>query len=88
MNYDIVHVEPRENYRLFIRFADGLSGEADVSHVVGKGIFKAWKKPDFFAKVFVDAESRTACWPGGIDVAPDTLYERVAASHKRKRKAA
>jgi len=88
MNYDIVYVEPREDYRLFVRFADGLSGEADVSHLVGKGVFKAWKKPDFFAEAYVDVDMKTVCWPGGIDLAPDALYEKVAVSHKRKKKAA
>jgi len=87
MNYDIVHVEPRKDYRLFIRFADGLTGEADVSHLVGKGVFRAWKKQDFFAKAYVDLEMGTVCWPGGIDLAPDALYEKIAAN-KRRRKAA
>ncbi len=88
MNYDIIHVEPREGYRLFIRFADGLSGEADVSHLVGKGVFKAWKKPGFFEKAYVDAEMRTVCWPGELDLAPDALHEKITAAQKRKRKAA
>ncbi len=30
-----------------------------------------------FAKVQVDDETGTVTWPGGADLAPDTLYERV-----------
>ena len=30
-----------------------------------------------FAEVAVDEESGTIVWPGGGDLAPDTLYERV-----------
>jgi hypothetical protein len=40
-------------------------------------VFERARTPEGFAEVFVDAESGTVCWPGGADLAPDTLYERV-----------
>ena len=88
MQYDIIHVEPRKEFRLFLRFADGLSGEVDVSDLVGKGVFRAWKKAGFFAKAYVDPESHTVCWPGEIDLATDALYEEVLALQHRNNKAA
>ena len=33
--------------------------------------------PAGFAKVEVDGETGTVTWPGGADLAPDTLYVRV-----------
>lgn len=38
----------RQNYRVWIRFDDGLEGEVDLSDLVGKGVFEAWKSVDFF----------------------------------------
>lgn len=73
----IVKVEPKGSYRLSIRFSDGLEGEVDLSDLVGKGVFAAWKNPKHFAKVSIDPETHTLCWPGGIDLAPDALYEDV-----------
>lgn len=35
------------------------------------------RTPEGFAEVNVDPETGTVCWPGGADLAPDTLYERV-----------
>jgi hypothetical protein len=88
MNYRIVDAKPLKGYRLAIRFADGLAGEVNVSRWVGKGVFKAWKKPGIFEKAYVDIEAGTVCWPGDLDLAPDALYEEVLAQHRRKRKAA
>jgi len=88
MDYDITHVEPRKGYKLFLRFTDGLEGEADVSHLNGKGVFKAWKKPGFFTEVRIDPESKTVYWPGQIDLAPDALHQAILAQLKRSRKAA
>jgi hypothetical protein len=30
-----------------------------------------------YTDVVVDAETHTVAWPGGTDLAPDTLHERV-----------
>ncbi len=35
--------KPKPNYVLWLRFDDGLEGEVDLSDLVGKGVFKAWK---------------------------------------------
>ncbi len=88
MDYRIVNATPLKGYRLALRFADGLTGEVNVSRWVGKGVFNAWKKPGFFEKAYVDSEAGTVCWPGDLDLAPDALYEDVLAQQKRKKKAA
>jgi hypothetical protein len=53
-------------------------GEVDLSDLVGKGVFRVWKDPDEFAKVYLDEESGTLAWPGGLDLAPDALYQEIA----------
>jgi hypothetical protein len=77
--YRIVSVEPLEAYRVRIRFSDGVEGEVDLSALVGKGVFSIWNDPEQFARVFIDPESHTLAWPGGIDLCPDTLYRDVTA---------
>ena len=75
----IVDVEARTGYRVWIRFADGIDGEIDLSDLVGSGVFNVWQDPSEFRKVVVDRETGTIAWPGGIDLCPDTLYEDVIA---------
>jgi hypothetical protein len=62
---------------LLLTFADGLTGEVDVLHRMRGPVFEEARTTEGFAKVRVDRETGTVTWPGGADLAPDTLYERV-----------
>jgi Protein of unknown function (DUF2442) len=63
---------------LRLTFADGLAGEVDVLNRMQGPVFEQARTPSGFAKVTVDPESGTVVWPGGADLAPDTLYLRVS----------
>lgn len=75
----IQKVQALNGYRIRIRFDDGLEGEVDLSDLVGKGVFAAWRDKGHFDAVFIDPESGTVAWPGGLDLAPDALYQDLAA---------
>ncbi|MEN6356241.1 MAG: DUF2442 domain-containing protein [Armatimonadota bacterium] len=77
-----VLVEPLTEYRLRLSFDDGLTGEVDLSNMVGKGVFEVLADPVEFAKVYIDHDTHTVAWPGEIDLCPDTLYEEVQSQQK------
>jgi hypothetical protein len=77
----ISECQPLENYRIRLRFDDGLSGEVDLSHLQGKGVFDVWDDPLVFKKVFVTAQGALE-WPGGIDLCPDALYLRLTVANQ------
>lgn len=62
---------------LRLTFADGLTGQVDVLDRMHGPVFEPARSTEGFAKVSVDRETGTVVWPGGADLAPDTLYERV-----------
>jgi len=74
---DITAAEVVRHGVLCLTFADGLSGEVDVLDRMRGPVFDEARTPEGFTKVTVDAETGTVVWPGGADLAPDTLYERV-----------
>lgn len=74
---DITAAEVVRHGVLRLTFADGLSGEVDVLDRMRGPVFEAARAPDGFAKAKADKETGTVVWPGGVDLAPDTLYERV-----------
>lgn len=73
----IIEVKPLNGYKVWLKFSDGTEGEADLSHLAGKGVFSKWDDPAFFNSVRVDPESHTICWPEDIDLCPDVLYSKV-----------
>jgi hypothetical protein len=62
---------------LRLTFADGLTGEVDVLARMHGPVFERARTREGFAKAKADPEALTVVWPGGADLAPDTLYERV-----------
>lgn len=79
MLHDIVYVKPLKNYRLWIRFEDGVEGEIDVAKLVNmEGVFAPLLQLEFFLQVKVDPEIGTICWPNGADLDPVVLYSKVS----------
>ena len=58
-------------------FDDGLVGDIEVLPRMNGPVFEHARTVEGFAAAELDPESGTVTWPGGADLAPDTLYERV-----------
>jgi hypothetical protein len=79
MHYHIKAVKARPHFKLWVRFADGVEGEADLSDIAGKGVFARWTEhPEEFGQVTIDPLTGAPCWPGDLDLAPDGLYRDIA----------
>ena len=62
--------------RLWVRFADRVEGEVDLSEPAGKGVFAPLADEGFFATVFVD-ELGALGWPNGADLAPVAMHDNL-----------
>lgn len=74
--FKIVEVKVVQGYRLWLRYADGVEGEVDLSDLAGRGVFAAWNERGFFESVRID-ESGALVWGDDLDVCPDALYLRI-----------
>ncbi len=75
---DVVKVEPRGGYRLWLQFQDGVEGEVDVEPLLSfRGVFAPLHDPSYFALVRVNPELGTIGWPNGADWDPLVLYSLV-----------
>jgi hypothetical protein len=75
MYWDVVEVKAESGHRLFVRFTDGTSGKVQLDLSELSGVLAPLRDPEFFERVFVD--HGTVAWPGGIDLAPDAMYQQV-----------
>ena len=71
----VVDIEAKDLYRIWLRFADGVEGEVDLSRWASKGEFVAWSDPDFFKNVSIRDYGAVA-WGDGddIELSPHGLY--------------
>jgi len=72
----IREVKVLNGYRVWLRFSDGVEGVADLSDLVGKGVFSAWRDYDVFREVRIGVDGDLV-WGDKIDLCPDALYLRV-----------
>lgn len=77
-----VAVETREGFCIWLKYDDGVEGELDMSHLAGKGVFKAWDDRAFFEGVHIN-EHGAVSWGAfdesgmELDIAPETSYARL-----------
>ena len=64
-------------YRIRLRFADGRTGEIDLTDQLWGEVFEPLKDPAVFKRFRVDKELNTITWETGADLAPEYLYERT-----------
>ena len=73
-------VQPRVGYRIWLRYADGVAGEVDLSHLAGKDVFKIWDEPGYFAKVHITPH-RAIAWDYDLELCADSLYMELGGQY-------
>jgi hypothetical protein len=74
---DVTEIRYLGEYRYHIVFDDGTSGEVDFAEYLDKGpVFAPLRELEFFRQARIDGG--TISWPSGANIAPESLYERIA----------
>ena len=75
---DVLEVQPRGGYRLWLRFEGGVVGEVDLAPALSfTGVFAPLEDASYFAQVSVNPELGTVAWPNGADLDPVVLLALV-----------
>ena len=74
---DVTEITYKGDYVYHIVFDDGSCGDVDFSEYLGRGpVFSPLKNKSLFKSAIVDGG--TISWPNGADIAPESLYKKVA----------
>ena len=65
-------------HSLDLTFDNDVSKRVNLRQELYGPIFEPLRDPSYFAKAYVDPDSRTVAWPNGADFAPDFLYQLEA----------
>lgn len=71
---DVLSVKATKDFRLHLEFENGEKRIFDMTPLMEKKPFVRLKGSPLFLAARVDYG--TVCWPGNIDIAPETLYDR------------
>jgi len=71
----VIRVLPKDDFTLELWFDDGTHRLFDARPYLDRGVFIRLKDPKRFRQAYVAFD--TVCWPGDIDIAPETLYDRT-----------
>ena len=78
---DVKEIKYRKDYVYYVEFDDGMQGEIDFSSYLSRGaVFQPLSDLDFFKRATV--AGGTITWPNGLDIAPETLYEKCGQTSR------
>jgi hypothetical protein len=74
----ITNVEVIGAHELRLTFEDGTIGDVAFEDSEWHGVLEPLRDPRLFAQVKLDEQLGTIVWPGGVDMAPEALYEEAS----------
>lgn len=74
--FRVVDVTPLPEFRLRLRYSDGVEGVVDLSHLAGKGVFEVWNRAGAFENVSIGSSGEVR-WGDDVDLCPDALYMQL-----------
>ena len=81
---ELLEIRPEADYRLWLRYDDGVEGTVDLSaEIRAGGVFAALEEPAVFVAVEL-GEFGQVEWASGVDMCPNALYLRLTRKTPRE----
>lgn len=77
MTPKIKKIQYKKDFIYYILFEDNREGDIDFKPFLWGKAFKKLEDLSFFQKASIEETTGTISWPNGVDIAPETLYEKI-----------
>lgn len=71
----VVEVLPRDGWKIWVRFSDGVAGEVDVSWLRGAPLFIGLENRMTFESVSVHPKLKVVSWGENLKIDPCDMYD-------------
>ncbi len=72
----LIEVQARDNYKLWVKYSDGVEGIVDLSDFAGQGVFALWNDYGEFRKVHIGSGGEIV-WNDEVDIDSDAIYLKI-----------
>jgi len=86
MLHKLTESEYKDEYRIWLKFADATEGAVDFQNELWGEMFESLKNKDLFAKFSIHKELETIAWPNDADFAPEFLYQKLRPDYSLRSK--
>ena len=69
----VIEVKAEENYKLYLKYNDGVAGYVDLTNMVGLGVFEKFRDETYFKNVKIGSFGEP-CWNDELDIGPTRAY--------------
>ena len=77
---DVVEVQPREGWSIWVKFEDRVEGEVDVSNLQNLPVFASLRDRRVFESVYVHPDLKVVCWGENLEISPCKLYAALSVA--------
>ena len=80
--HKVTQCKASNDYRLWLRFDDGIEGSVFLGNLLDVVAFRAWRNVDEFCRAGIDPATSAVFWTTGIQLDPDILYQDLVANRR------
>ena len=74
----LIEIKPMDYGTIWLRYSDGMEGIADLSDIVGKGVFEVLENREKFDAAYISENGGALAWGEDLELCADALYLKIS----------